>query len=46
MYGSEDSDQPAYLLSLIRIFNRHILDNQGCKASTCGHKDYADMQAN
>ena len=27
----EDSDQPAYLYSLIRIFTVHILDSKGCK---------------
>ena len=33
---SEDSDQPAHLCSLIRIFSGHILDGQGCKVSSCG----------
>ena len=31
----KDSDQLAHLNSLIRIFTGHILDSQGCKASTC-----------
>ena len=30
-----DSDQPAHLLSLIRIITGHILDSQGCKVSSC-----------
>ena len=30
---SDESDQPAHLHSLIRIFTEHILDSQGCKVS-------------
>ena len=52
---SEDSDQPAHSRSLIRIFRKCILANQGCKVSSCGQRrlwlgcagaqDYADAQA-
>ena len=31
---SKDSDQPALLCSLIRIFTGCILDSQGCKVSS------------
>ena len=33
---SEDSDQPAYCCSLIRIFTGHILDSQGCIVYSSG----------
>ena len=32
----EDSDQPAHLRSLIRIFTECFLDSQGCKFCWCG----------
>ena len=35
---SEDSDQPAHALSLIRIFTRRILDSQGCKVFSRGER--------
>ena len=45
----EDPDQPAHSCSLIRIFTGHILDNQGCKVSSCTQQrlwsDYSDAQA-
>ena len=36
---SEDSDQPAYSRGLIRIFNGHILNSQGCKFLPADKKD-------
>ena len=46
---SEGSDQTALSHSLIRIFAERILDNQGCKVSSCGQprlwSDSADAQA-
>ena len=33
---SEDSDQPAHLRRLVRIFTKRIFDIQGCKVSSCG----------
>ena len=46
---SEDSDQPAHLCSLIRIFTVRILDTHGCNVSSCGKRrlwsDCADAQA-
>ena len=35
---SEGSDQPAHLLSLIRIFTGRILDGQGYKVSSCAQR--------
>ena len=35
---SKDSDQPAHLCSLIRIFTGGILDSRGCKVSSCGQR--------
>ena len=45
----EDSDQPAHLGSLIRIFTERILNSQWCNVSLCGQRrlwsDCADAQA-
>ena len=45
--SSEDSNQPARMRRLIRIFTGGILDNQGCKVSSCGQRrlrsDCADV---
>ena len=45
----EDSDQPAHLRSLIKIFAVRILDGQECKVSSCGQRrlksDCADAQS-
>ena len=35
---NEDSDQPAHSRSLFRICPRRILDNKGCKVSSCGQR--------
>ena len=35
---SEDSDQPAHLCSLTRIFTLRLLDSQGCKVSPWGQR--------
>ena len=35
---TKDSAQPVHLRSLIRIFTGRILDNQGCKVSSCGKR--------
>ena len=46
---SKDSDQPAHLCSLIRIFTGPIQDRQGCKVSSCTQlilwSDSMDAQA-
>ena len=46
---SKDSDQPAHLRSLIRIFAGRIVDSQWCKVSSCGQRRHwlycADVQA-
>ena len=36
---NEDSDQPAQLCSLIKIFARHIFNSQGCKVSHADNED-------
>ena len=35
---NEDSDQPAHLLSLIRISTWRISDSQGCRVFSCGQR--------
>ena len=46
---SENSDQPAFLRSLIRIFTGRILDSPKCKTSSCRRQglwsNCADAQA-
>ena len=37
---SEDSDQPAHLRSLIRIFTERILGSQGYKVSSCRQRRF------
>ena len=45
---SEDSNQPAHLPSLIRVFTVHSMGSQGPKNSSCGQRrlwsDWADAQ--
>ena len=35
---NEDSDHPAHLRSVFRIFTVHIFNSQDCKVSSCGQK--------
>ena len=37
---SKESDQPAHSRRLIRIFSGRILDSQGCKVASYGHRKY------
>ena len=41
----EESDHTVYLRRLIRIFTWRILDNQGCKVSSCGQRELMKLRS-
>ena len=43
---SDDSDQPAHSLHLIRIITWHILDSQECEVFSCGQWRWVGLEFN